>query len=354
MVMALFATTMSASLITAQRGNNGGPNIECPAGTEQVSKFEWTSGGYAYDGPAGNQNVVQISGNEVSGNWTSSEIITHVILKGSTGTYTYDANSTSGSFSKNDLPLNNGGQRPDISNIQFCGNGETPTPTDEPTEEPTDEPTDAPTDVPTEEPTQTPAPAAVRPILECVANNGDGTYTARFGYLNENASVINIPVGAKNKFTPQPENRGQTTDFQPGRVMVSFEVVFNGSNLVWTLNGPNGQTRTATASSGGSKPCATLQNPLKNRPKSQPMSRRTNPPANLHRFAKQVMRHQLFPSHRAIARAAPRYWLFAATLLKHWALLRTTTLSTLSRLVSVVNSSSVWVEKSIPSKMGLT
>jgi pimeloyl-ACP methyl ester carboxylesterase len=95
--------------------------------------------------------------------------------------------------------------------------------------------------------------APIRPILECVANNGDGTYTAYFGYKNENATAVSIPIGVDNKFTPGPLLRGQPQTFQPGRTpyypQAHFSVVFDGSNLVWTLWG-----RTATASQS-SKTC---------------------------------------------------------------------------------------------------
>ena len=92
-------------------------------------------------------------------------------------------------------------------------------------------------------------PQPVRPVLECVRNNGDGTYTAFFGYKNDNNVSVYIPVGNKNKFTPTPQDRGQTKVFLPGRKYRVFTVNFNGSNLVWTLNG-----RTSTASSN-SAPC---------------------------------------------------------------------------------------------------
>ena len=92
-------------------------------------------------------------------------------------------------------------------------------------------------------------PQPVRPVLECVRNNGDGTYTAFFGYKNDNSVSVYIPVGNKNKFTPTPQDRGQTRVFEPGRHYKVFTVNFNGSNLVWTLNG-----RTSTASSN-SAPC---------------------------------------------------------------------------------------------------
>jgi protocatechuate 3,4-dioxygenase beta subunit len=88
----------------------------------------------------------------------------------------------------------------------------------------------------------------VRPILECVSKISDHIYIAYFGYLNENSIPVTIPIGNENKFTPAPINRGQTTVFQPGRVVKAFSVQFDGSNLVWTLKDLNGDTRTSTAS----------------------------------------------------------------------------------------------------------
>ncbi|HSW56198.1 MAG TPA: hypothetical protein VLH59_14025 [Ignavibacteriaceae bacterium] len=92
-------------------------------------------------------------------------------------------------------------------------------------------------------------PKPVRPVLECVKNNGDGTYTAHFGYKNDNDVSVYIPIGNRNKFTPNPQDRGQTRVFKPGRQIKVYTVNFNGSNLVWTLNG-----RTSTASAN-SAPC---------------------------------------------------------------------------------------------------
>lgn len=96
-------------------------------------------------------------------------------------------------------------------------------------------------------------PKPVRPVLECVTQNGDGTYTAKFSYKNDNSSDITIPVGADNKFTPNPIDRGQIIVFQPGRHTFAFEVIFGGSNLVWTLKGPDGSRRTSTASSNSTR-----------------------------------------------------------------------------------------------------
>ena len=96
---------------------------------------------------------------------------------------------------------------------------------------------------------------AVHPVLECVTNNGGGSYTAFFGYKNDNSVSVTIPVGSNNKFTPTPIDRGQTTTFLPGRQVKTFNVPFNGSNLVWYLKGPDNSGRTSTASSN-SAACA--------------------------------------------------------------------------------------------------
>ncbi len=92
----------------------------------------------------------------------------------------------------------------------------------------------------------------VSPILECVTDNGGGTYTAFFSSLNRNATPVTIPIGGDNKFTPSPQDRGQPTTFQPGRTPywpnAAFSVVFGGSNLVWTLRAPGTSGGTSTAS----------------------------------------------------------------------------------------------------------
>jgi hypothetical protein len=81
------------------------------------------------------------------------------------------------------------------------------------------------------------------------------SYRAHFGYLNENDYNVIIPVGDKNKFTgggSDDEHRGQPTEFYPGRTDsypdAEFYVVFDGTDLVWTLEGPDGEPRTSTAS----------------------------------------------------------------------------------------------------------
>ena len=76
----------------------------------------------------------------------------------------------------------------------------------------------------------------VKPVLSCVANNGDGTYTARYGYENPNVFPVEIPVGSKNRFSPRPQDRGQITTFEPGTVENAFEVTFDGRYFTWVLD----------------------------------------------------------------------------------------------------------------------
>jgi hypothetical protein len=80
-------------------------------------------------------------------------------------------------------------------------------------------------------------PQSFSPILDCVTQQNDTTYTAWFGYENTNSISITVPVGPQNKFTPTPNDRNQPTVFNPGRKDYIFSVVFNGNNLTWKLNG---------------------------------------------------------------------------------------------------------------------
>ncbi len=87
----------------------------------------------------------------------------------------------------------------------------------------------------------------ITPILDCVDDNDNGIYTAHFGYDNPNSATVNIPIGNKNKFIPDPKNRGQMTSFLPGNFSDEFQVVFNGLNLKWVIKSPNGQSRSVIA-----------------------------------------------------------------------------------------------------------
>lgn len=85
----------------------------------------------------------------------------------------------------------------------------------------------------------TPEPEKIVPILECVAENADGTYTAHFGYDNPNPFVVVVDAkDQQNKFEPPPNFRtGQPEGFAPGRVSDWFSVLFEGNGLTWLLDG---------------------------------------------------------------------------------------------------------------------
>jgi hypothetical protein len=125
-------------------------------------------------------------------------------------------------------------------------------------------------------PSVTPTPVVeqaqvVRPILECIANNADGTFTAYFGYENLSDETITIPYGNRNQVTPAEYNELQPEEFElpevvdnrPGRTgfypegPFAFIVTFPAAEkIVWTLN-----SRTTTAAvSERNQWCETLEN----------------------------------------------------------------------------------------------
>jgi hypothetical protein len=59
--------------------------------------------------------------------------------------------------------------------------------------------------------------AALHPIFEGWYSNEDGaTCSLDFGYKNDNAVTVSVPVGGNNFFRPSPQNQGQPTKFLPG------------------------------------------------------------------------------------------------------------------------------------------
>ena len=95
------------------------------------------------------------------------------------------------------------------------------------------------------------------PLLECVDNNGNGTYTAHFGYMNNGSTVITLPVGPKNMFVGGDQDRGQPTVFLPGEHLSEFTVVFGAlDTLKWLLKA-DGDRRHQVEASATSEACAT-------------------------------------------------------------------------------------------------
>jgi hypothetical protein len=95
------------------------------------------------------------------------------------------------------------------------------------------------------------------PLLECVDDNGDGTYTAHFGYLNNSGATITLEIGPKNMFVPGQEDLGQPTVFLPGEHLNVFSVVFSGSNEIKWMLKANGDKRHQVTASADSEACTT-------------------------------------------------------------------------------------------------
>lgn len=117
------------------------------------------------------------------------------------------------------------------------------------------------------------APVVVRaaegdvfPTLQCVIDNGDGTYTAWFGYINNSSSTVVIPVDpnfSKNMFTSNPKYRGQPDTFLPGTHEHVFSVLFDGNKITWMIKEDNAarQKVDAAANSGCAVPPTTTPPP---------------------------------------------------------------------------------------------
>ncbi len=92
----------------------------------------------------------------------------------------------------------------------------------------------------------------IKPTLICVKNNEDGSYVARFGYVNWTGMKVSIPVGGDtqgewdNYFRSSladgeeaeeaAKNKGQPTDFLPGEHILAFDVTGQAQEqLVWKL-----------------------------------------------------------------------------------------------------------------------
>ncbi|QHT71624.1 T9SS type B sorting domain-containing protein [Rhodocytophaga rosea] len=89
----------------------------------------------------------------------------------------------------------------------------------------------------------------ITPIVECVLDNGNGTFTATFGYINASAEEVTLTAGNSNFFAPAPLKGEVLEKFSPGKNVRAFTAVFkNGTSLTWTIIGPNGTKRIAVAS----------------------------------------------------------------------------------------------------------
>lgn len=91
--------------------------------------------------------------------------------------------------------------------------------------------------------------AALVPLLDEVVMNPDGSFTAWFGYVNANTAERQVPLGSLNQFRYQGNTgllMGQPSRFSPGLTSRAFSVVFDGTPLIWALDG-NSVAATAEA-----------------------------------------------------------------------------------------------------------
>jgi uncharacterized repeat protein (TIGR01451 family) len=93
-----------------------------------------------------------------------------------------------------------------------CDGAPIPPPPEHPTPEP--QPPPAP---------QPPSPRPVGIFATCVTHHGS-TYSATFGYLNENVHPVTVPTGRDNAVIPGQANRGQPETFHPTFINAAFTV----------------------------------------------------------------------------------------------------------------------------------
>ena len=100
-----------------------------------------------------------------------------------------------------------------------------------------------------ESPPNPPGAYRVGVFVSCVTNQGS-TYSATFGYSNDDTQTSQLPVGDANRFFPAPEGRGQTTTFEPGDVEQAFTVtgIPTGTRLVWVVTSDETHSADASAS----------------------------------------------------------------------------------------------------------
>lgn len=85
----------------------------------------------------------------------------------------------------------------------------------------------------------------ISPKFESCVDNLDGSYTATWGYTNNNNQSINISIGENNRLKGPgtTANMGQPTQFSPGTKTNVFSTKFRGKNMSWVLNGKKAGVR---------------------------------------------------------------------------------------------------------------
>ena len=88
-----------------------------------------------------------------------------------------------------------------------------------------------------------PASAAgtVTPLLDCVVQNSNGSYTAVLGYSNTTGRTTTVPFGTYNVITPSKYDRVQPTTFYNGTYHGVFKITVSVYDIWyspgWQLNG---------------------------------------------------------------------------------------------------------------------
>jgi hypothetical protein len=92
-----------------------------------------------------------------------------------------------------------------------------------------------------------PGPRTIGVFATCATRHGS-TYDATFGYVNENAHPLTIPIGARNSIRPGVADQGQPETFAPGFVDAAFVVqgIPVSRSVTWKL-GYDHETRVAVA-----------------------------------------------------------------------------------------------------------
>jgi hypothetical protein len=97
------------------------------------------------------------------------------------------------------------------------------------------------------------AAGTVSPLLDCVVQNSNGTFTAVLGYSNTTGRTQNIAYGYYNVITPSKYDRVQPTTFHSGTYHGVFKVTVTAadlwSNPNWRLNGDTVDYADVTSSS---------------------------------------------------------------------------------------------------------
>jgi len=194
-IAVLGAVLLSVGLLQTTAGDPGGGNVECPAGTVLLAKFEAIGQDYVFEKPAGNEGVVTIWDADLDGGqWSATRPVSFVIVKGGPAAVTtsYDPPQTSGRFSNDGLPPVGQGNIPDISNVQFCG-PDLPPPTTTTTVEPTTTTAVEPsTTTTTAAPTTTEAPTTAAPTTTAASTTTTAPTTTTAAPVVSTSTTVEV------------------------------------------------------------------------------------------------------------------------------------------------------------------